>query len=357
MKNKILRHLKKFWKQYTILAASVLFFALLGSTVFMVNHINKLEQQLQTSQLVIHAKEEKIQDFDSKLGVSESNLRTQKALNDTYSEEIGRFRAELESKTKELSLKDFELKSREETIAALRGKTSGGTSIVVVDGIENPATICDTESEVSYEWQDTLKRFKLKDPNILVQSDETFTHQQSFRINGLVLSDSSGAVQVSKVSVEEVVPVDRNGVITYEKVSGGTTKLVESNFEYAMLDDQPKAFDWLAPITLRPVVGMNFPYFTPFVGMELVNLGRWVPYGNVGIVPSVSVDVSGLPTGDWKSLANSRVGVGVVYQFVPPLVSTNLGLGATLSVPMNRLNSPMLSIDLVVYLSDDLFPL
>jgi hypothetical protein len=353
-------HVSKHWKEYGAVTLVILFASLMTACFLMFSHIRSLKHEINTAKIVLLAKESRIQEFDQALGISNSNLKKQTEINEKYNKEIQQFKKELEEKSKQLSMKDFQLKSYERTIATLQNNVTDGKVVISVDGEEKPITEHTTptlKNVISYTWQDLNNRFKLIDKNIESLGDEVFTYRQHFKITGMILSDPSGAIQINKVSIREVIPESNGDKTVYKDVEGGHATLVESDFEYVLLDDKPKSFDWLAPITLRPVVGMNFPYFTPFLGIELVNLGRWVPYGNIGIVPSVAIDVSGLPTGNWQTLQNSRIGIGAVYQLVPPLVNTNIGIGATLSTPMNNLSSPMLSIDLVVYLSDDLFPL
>ena len=122
--------------------------------------------------------------------------------------------------------------------------------------------------------------------------------------------------------------------------------------ETVPISEKEKQWRLLDPITLRPVAFIDTA-LTPGIGLEVVNLGRWVPWANVGIVPKVAFDLSD-PLGG--SLQNSRMGVGVVYHLVPPLVNTNFALGASISTPFNDLGTMVFTLDATFYLTQDLFP-
>ena len=133
----------------------------------------------------------------------------------------------------------------------------------------------------------------------------------------------------------------------------GKVTIADSKFEYTNTPAEEEGWKWLDPITLRPVAVFDVVSLQPGAGLELVNLGRWIPYANIGIVPRVTLDATDVLGG---SLQNSRLGIGAVYHFIPPLVNTNLALGVGVSTPFNDLGTWMLYVDLTFYLTDDLFP-
>jgi len=359
-----LEHIAKHWKAYAVAMLIVLNIVFAGTAYGMYQAYTDSQHELNQANVVINARISEIQDFDAKLGRAESDLRRQEDLNEAYEKEVKAFQKEIAKQTDKINAKDLKIKSRDETIAGLRGQLQGGNSVVVIVGegedgefetVVDVTEVCG-EQKLAYRWSDEHKRFELFDPNIAESGDEEFKYSQLIRIKGLVLTDDTGNVQVKKITAEEVIRTEQDGEVTYETVEGGEVVLVESKFEYTNEPGPKPEFDWLAPITLRPVVGFDIPYMTPSIGLEVANLGRWIPGANVGIVPKLSFDVSGLPTGDYTTLANSRLGILVVYQFIPPLVDTNLGLGLSVSTPMNDLGTLMLSVDLTFYLTQDLFP-
>lgn len=365
----VIQHVAKYWKTYAVASLVVLNLVFASTAYAMFNAYTDTKQDLAQANVVIESRIAEIQEFDSKLGRAKSDLRRRDDLVEQYKLEINEFKKEIAKQTDKIKSKDLQIKSRDETIAGLKGKVSGGNSSVVVinealesnEGEGTFETIVDVrevcgDKTLAYRWSDEHQRFELFDPNINQSGDEEFTYNQLIRIKGLVLTDATGNVQVKKVTAEEVIQKNVNGETQYEVIEGGEVVLVDSKFEYTNELSREPGFDWLAPITLRPVVGFDVPYMTPSIGLEVVNLGRWVTYANVGIVPKLSFDVSGFPNGNFTTLQNSRVGVGLVYQFIPPLVDTNVGLGMSISTPINDLGTPMLSLDLTFYLTEDLFP-
>ncbi len=207
---------------------------------------------------------------------------------------------------------------------------------------------------IKYKWREDLGRFVLEDPDIFVEGDETFITEQHLIVVGHVLYGKDGNLQIRRVELKEVIPsgTDPDGNIIYKPIDGSNIELVDSQFEYTnTLPVKEKHFFDI--ITLRPIATFD-SHLTPGLGLEIVNFGRFLRWGNFGIAPEVSFDVSD-PLGG--SLQNSRMGIGVHYHLLPPLVTTNFALGVGLSTPFNHfasLDHLVFTVDLSLFLTDDL---
>lgn len=354
------------WKVYAMIALVVLLVVFfVGSLVF--GYLwYQTSRDLSQANLIIDTKQEEIQEFDSRLNISKSALKNQSDLADEYRDQVTRLQNKLQKKTDKINTQDLQIKSRDETIAALNRKISGGkTTVTVVEkGEDKPSNqgkfetvvevgeVCGDKA-LAYTWQDNENRFKLTDPNIFEPNNETFTYKQYIKITGIVLSDESGNVQVKEVRAVEVVKfADKEGQDPeFRPVKDGELVLIDSKFEYTNKEEDDKSL--LDVITLRPYASFDSA-ITPGFGLEVINLGRYIDYANFGIGPKVAFDVSD-PLGG--SLQNSRVGISLMYHLAPPLVPTNFAVGASVSTPFNNLGQPVFTVDLILYLTDDLSPL
>jgi len=307
---------------------------------------------------VISASVDEIQEFDKKLGISKSNLRTEKDLNAKYSSELSSFDKEFKDMQKKHNL---EIKSRDKTIVRLKGNAKGGNSKVTAiekeDSKAEFTTIVEVTKEVcgnraiGYEWHDDKERFVLKDPDIFKQGNEEFSYKQYFEIKGHVFTDKTGNVQIRKLELKEVHPSqDLEDDTVYSPIDNSNISLVSSKFEYTNKIGKGKHLFNI--VTLRPIVTFDTSA-NPGIGIEIVNLGRYIDYFNLGIYAKTSFDISDLAGG---SLQNSRIGIGIQYHLIPPLISTNFALGASISTPFNNLGTPILMLDIALYLTDDTNP-
>ena len=311
--------------------------------------------KIQEHELQLSAFDGEIQRLNIDLGISESKLEKESELNAKYKQEISEFSEEFK---KELKAHNLRLQSRDETIALLKTKIKGGTTKVVIkDSViksdpEKPeSSSTDTEKQsISYEWKDPSNRFKLVDPDIFVTNNEEFSASQHVRILGHVFYGKDGKLQIKKIELSEVIPdgVDGKGKIKYKNAETSTVKLVDSIFEYTNnLPTQEKKF---ANIFKIRAIASYDSQLTPGLGVELLNIGRFVNYANIGLNTKISADLSDPLKG---SLNNSRVGVGINYQFIPPLIDTNLGLGIGISTPLNDFGGKVLvTADLIYYLTN-----
>lgn len=281
-----------------------------------------------------------IQTMNQNLGLANSELTSQKTLTEHYKSELTKKDAEFEKERLKYKL---EIRSRDNTIATLRGKINGGnsgTGTVVCPGLPP-----EKQPVVDYFWEDSLKRFRLDDPNIFVQNNETFSYSQSIKVKGEVFKDKTGNIQVRRVSIEEVTADGKQ--IQDTKVS-----LVESKFDYVneKLEEKEKKLSDI--FTFRPLATFDMA-LQPGIGFEVANLGRYIDYANIGVYGKVSADVTDPLKG---SLQNSRLGIGLDYHFIPPFLKTNFAVGAAVNLPFNKLDSPVLTVDAILYLTEDLNP-
>ena len=91
----------------------------------------------------------------------------------------------------------------------------------------------------------------------------------------------------------------------------------------------------------------------PGIGLEVLNAGKLADYYNFGLYGKLSADLAD-PLGG--SLQNSRMGIGINYHIAPPWLKSNFAIGASLNLPFNQLNNPILTIDAILYLTEDLNP-
>jgi hypothetical protein len=336
------------WKWVGVIAAVVFNIVSAGTAVACYNGWADTENELEQANTVIKAKIEELQSFNSKLGIADSTLLRHQDLIEKYEEEV----EHLDEDFLELVEKhDLELKSRDRTITGLKGRETGGRTTVTTGNFEtiiNINEVCDGK-QIAYEWQDKTHRFHLKDPDIAIPNNEVFDYQQWVAIKGFVFTDATGNIQVKKLEIQEVIRnINEEGEVTYDIIPGGKVTIADSKFEYTNKSPKEESWSWFDPITLRPVALFDVVSLQPGLGLELFNLGKWFPLVNIGLVPKVSLDTT-------LNMSNSRMGIGAVYHFLPPLVDTNLALGVGVTTPFNDIGRMMLSVDLIFYLTNDLF--
>lgn len=322
-----------------VLGALVLLMGL--SSAFMLHKINGLTDALTSAQNIIDAKEAGIQELNNKLKIADSDLLTKEALNKKYEDELASLESDFKSIVKKYNL---ELESRDKVIAQLRGKVSGGNTTVV---IKEPTELTPDGDKpvqvISYSWRDKAQRFKLTDPDIFTKDNESFEYKQQVAITGYVYTDKTGELKIRKLTLQEVV-TDSTGKKV--PVDGSSIEVVDNKFEYIKLQpDQKSMWDIWHP---RLLVSFDSQLY-PGIGAELVNLGRYIDYANIGLNTKIAINtLNGL-----GGLKSSTIGVGLAYQLVPPLLDTNLGLGIGLATPMdNFLGKYIITVDAIFYLTN-----
>ena len=272
------------------------------------------------------------------IGLADSELTTQQLLNEQYKQGLTQKDQEFEKMRKKYSL---EIKSRDNTIASLKGTSTGGITTVEGDckqiGVETPV--------LAYTWQDELQRFKLNDPDIFRKDNEVFTYEQKIKVSGEIFSDKSGNIKARRVQLQEVWGKDN------KTVASSNVKLVASDFTYVN-EKQENTKSFVDIFTFRPLATFDIGLM-PGIGFEVINLGRLLDYTNLGVYTKLSADLKDPLNG---SLQNSRIGIGINYHFIPPIIKTNFAIGAAINLPFNKLDSPVLTVDAILYLTEDLNP-
>jgi hypothetical protein len=316
----------------------VLFVLFLGTALNEQNKkINVLTMQLEATK---KNHELEILNFNKSLGLADSQLVTQKALTEQYKKQLTDKDKDFEKEREKYNL---DIRSRDRTIATLRGKLNGGnsgTGTVVCPGLPP-----EKQPVVDYFWEDNLKRFRLDDPDIFVKNNERFSYSQNIKVKGEVFKDKTGNIQVRRVSIDEV---DSEGNL----IPDSSVSIKESEFKYVNEKLEEKEKKLIDVFTFRPLAIFDIA-LQPGIGFEVANLGRYIDYANVGLYGKVSADVSDPLNG---SLQNSRLGIGLNYHFIPPFVKTNFAVGAAVNLPFNKLDSPVLTVDAILYLTEDLNP-
>ncbi len=271
----------------------------------------------------IHSKQ--IIELNAKLGISQSNLIAADDLAKKY-------RSELDS------LPPPVVKIIKEEKLVLRSRDS---SVFQVDGVATTGTVQTTSKKdaIEYVWTDNLHRFHLVDSNIYVPGDELFTYTQNFRLKGLVFKNADGTVQLRKVELREVHR-DKSGAIT--EIPDSKSTLIDSQFEYESDQITKNINDiWHPKLIAGASVGQELqPKF--LVGAELVNVGHFLDYANIGANIQVKPD--------WEA---TELGIGLSYNLLKPLLDTNLSLGISVSTPSNNLaNQWNMYVDAIFYLTN-----
>lgn len=325
--------------QIILMAGMAILVVFLGSSSFyLIHELGNLNQKLSDASNIISAKEAGIQNLNNKLGIAQSSLATKDELNKKYEGELSGLQDEFKDLTKKYKL---DLESRDHTIAQLKGTLTGGNTTVVIK--EPPASAPPGTQVISYSWQDTHQRFKLTDPDIFTKNDETFEYKQQVAITGYVYTDKTGEIKIRKLNLQEVT-TDDSGKVT--PIDGSNIEIVDNKFEYIKPDQNPKdLFDIWHP---RVIVSFDTQLY-PGVGVELVNLGRYLDYANIGLNTKVAINtLDGL-----KGIKSSTVGLGLAYNFVPPFLDTNIGLGLGFATPMDNFTGKyIITADAIFYLTN-----
>jgi hypothetical protein len=330
------------WQKVLIAVLGALVLLMGPSSVFMLYKIRDLSDALKSAQNIIDAKEAGIQELNNKLKIADSDLLTKDALNKKYADEL----ASLESDFKNIVKKyNLELESRDKVIAQLKGKVNGGTTTVAIKESADSGATGDKPSTqvISYSWQDPAKRFKLTDPDIFTKDNESFEYKQKVAVTGYVYTDLTGELKIRKLTLQEVI-TDSTG--KQVPVDGSNIEVIDNKFEYIKLQPNEKSmWDIWHP---RLLVSFNSQLY-PGIGVELINLGRYIDYANISLNTKIAIN----PTNGLSGLKSSTVGVGLAYQLAPPLLDTNLGLGAGIATPMdNFLGRYIVTVDAIFYLTN-----
>lgn len=283
---------------------------------------------------------------NKRLGLAKTALMTQEELAKKYLAEIERTDKEFEEFRKKHRL---EIKSKDELIAKLINDASGGTTTVDGECVKDKNNIC---KPTKYAWTDNLGRFSLLDPDIWTKNDEQFSSLQYFKLKGEIFSDKTGSFKTRKIKLEELYDSEPAPGLQLKPVPNSQLEILENDFVYVKDEESKKVKTWLSVFTFKPLAGFDTSLL-PSIGFEFVNLGRYFDYANIGLYSKLATDLSAPLQG---SMENSRIGIGLNYHIVPPLLPTNFAVGASLNFPFNDLRNPLFTADIILYLTEDLNP-
>lgn len=283
-------------------------------------------------------KERKMQEMKTELGVSRSKLITQQDLTKLLKKE----NEEIDNQFEEFKRKhDLVIKSRDKTIASLKQKINGGTTNVIVSGGQDECSGIEDRCIISYDWEDHLKRFKLKDPNIFNSNDEIFESEQIFKIYGEIYKQKNGSLQTRRLVLREVYK-DKDG--KYVPVPDAKAEIVDSDFQYS---DSPtiEEWQWKDLFRLRLLSVGSITMF-PDNGLLRIGLGlEFFSWNGVGVNTHVALD--------FNDINNLEARIGASYNPTIFGRELNLAIGMSAGTPfINIFKDYSLNLDLIFYINN-----
>lgn len=281
--------------------------------------------------------EHKLQSANNKLGVSNSELMTQKELaeklqkdNEEKDEAFEKFKEE----------NNLVIKSRDRAIAELKQKIKGGTSEVILPDVVECIDL-KKKCLIGYHWQDNLGRFQFSDPNIFNSGDETLETSQMFRIHGEIYEQKDGSLQTRRLVLREVYKDAESG--EYKDIPDAKADIIDSDFQYHNPPSIETEWNWTNLFTLRPIVLGSVKMIPDIgnmdIGVGLEILGAW----GVGLNTHTSFNFSD----------PRRIGQYIGLSYSPTFFGKdlNFGLGLSIGTPFYKFGQEAdFKIDLLFYL-------
>lgn len=283
--------------------------------------------------------ERELQAMKADLGVAKSELVTQKEL----AERLKKDKEEVDEEFDEFVEKHkLMIKSRDKTIASLKQEVKGGQTTVVVSNDEEGCTGIEDRCVISYNWQDNLGRFKLKDPNIFEDDNETFESNQTFKVYGEVYEQEDGSLQTRRLVLREMHQQEDG---SYAPIPGGKANVLDSEFEYHNPPAIETEWEWTDLFRLRGIAvgGVNI---YPDSGRMMFGLGlEFFTWEGFGIGTFTGLDFEN----------PERIAQHISIQYNPTLFDTelNLGIYASAGTPFAKFfQGYQFSTGLVFYLNN-----
>lgn len=310
-----------------------LFLCVSALAIILVDISQKLDAAnaaIAAQQAQLLGQKDEIQKANEKLGLAESGLASRDTIISQYEKDMEALGIELRNLRTKVKTKPV---SRDSSVVVIGKETPGGTQETGVSG-----------SIVNYKWEDPTGRFKLVDPDIATSGDEKFTYRLKIRITGYVLEDETGAIKARQVVAQELIEKKNpDGSVSVEV---GDRLDVENNiYQYSLPEKKAHILDIIRPRAFA----LFDTSLNPGLGIELINLGNYFQYVNLGAGPFISVEVDSFP----NKLPSSLLGIGVQYNFLPPLLSTNIGLGIGIATPADEfLGRYLVTGNIIFYLTN-----
>ena len=310
-----------------VLAAAVAF---LGFAVF------ELKSALADANSVITAQQaqltggkNELQRANSKLGLAESSLISKDALLDKYKKDVDDLNIQIGILKGGLRPTPTSV-DRGTVVIGGKAEGKGVATISPSPGEKNNISVLPPlpPAIIAYSWQDNAGRFHLEDPDIAKPGDESFSYKLKVRVSGYILEDPTGKIRGRQVIARELIEKQNpDGSISVEE--GAPLPIEDNIYQYSIPAPDKK----LADILRLRGYALFDTSLNPGIGLELLNIGNYFDYVNIGLGPFISIEVSDMPS----SLQSSLLGLGVQYTLVPPLISTNIGIGLGISTPADNL--------------------
>ena len=299
-----------------LIGALILAFFLLRKNNTQAEYNKQLNGQLST-------KEVELQKFRADLGLSQAQLLTQKELTERVQKDRDELDKNFQKFVKEHNLK---ISSRDKTIAELQQVIQGGTTTVVVanDNCVGP---------ILYSWEDNLKRFKLQDPDIFTQNNETFTSSQLFKVLGEVYVQKKGFLKVHRLVLREVYKKEDG---TFADIPDAKAKIILGEFLYSNEPETEELFGFKA-IAVVGFTGLN-NNLASGLGVEFLS------YKQFGLSSFTFLNT--------KQFSNSEQHLGLNYRLKLFGQQTNLGIGTSIGTPFNKVfDKYSLAVNAIFYIN------
>jgi hypothetical protein len=297
----------------------------------------EMRKQLEVAHAAISAQEgqitgqkDVIQKANSQLGVAEANLISKDSVLSQYKKDIESMGIEIADLRTKVNAKPV---SRDSSTIVIEKIVSGGKQEVVTGG-----------GITNYNWVDPTGRFRLTDPDIASSGDERFSYKLKVRITGYILEDDTGTIKARQVVAQELIEkTNPDGTVS---VIVGERLPIENNiYQYSLPSKEPAFLDIFRP----RLFALFDTSLNPGIGVELLNFGNYFEYVNIGIAPYLSAEVADFP----NKLSGSLIGIGVQYTVIPPLLSTNIGIGVGIATPADEfLDRFLVTGNLIFYLTN-----
>jgi hypothetical protein len=330
---------------------AVIALGIIGSLQMRSCQENKYEEYLTTYKRQVSGqlsdKERMLQETNRELGLAKAELVTQKELSRRLKNEKEEIDKNFEQFKKDHKL---QIRSRDRTIAKLRQKINGGDSGTSVTPINNTLTIVPDKKScegledlcvISYWWEDTLKRFKLKDPNIFKKNDEVFEINQLFKIYGEVWEQKDGSLQIRRLILREV----RLDGDKYLDIPDAKAEIVDSKFEYhnaPIILEEPS---WTDLFKIRAIAAGTISAFPDNGNLKLGLGAEFFHWRGLGINTHTAFD--------FDSVDNIEQKLGISYSPNFFNLDINMAIGLSAGTPIIRfLQDYSINADLIFYINN-----
>lgn len=282
-------------------------------------------------------KEKELQSLNRDLGVARSDLMTQEELAKKLKKENEEYDAKFAEFVKKHNL---EIASRDKTIAELKQEVKGGETEVVVSPSDGEFNCTDLTKHcvVQYSWQDFFHRFKLTDPNIFENNNETFSSEQVFKVYGEVYQQKEGSLQTRRLVLRELY---KKADGTYGEIPGAKAEIVDSEFEYINPPALPEDGESLFKLRL---IGLGSVFLYPNPGNTRIGIGvEFLHFKGFGLNTHTTFDFG----------EDTSLHLGLSYN--PTLFGErlNVAIGASYGTPfMDFLRTHSFSLGLIFYITN-----